>query len=64
MVAHLKNLLRGASNVLDIVPEKRRYQLDRHGFATDASRLRGDFLTIGRGLSKQLQRESTNHSTR
>jgi len=64
MVDHLKNLLRGASGVLDIAPEKRRYQLDQRGFATDAERLRGDFATVGRGLSKQLKRESTNNRTR
>jgi hypothetical protein len=64
MVDHLKNLLRGASSVMDIAPGKRSYQLDRRGFAKDAERLRGDFATVGRGLSKQLKRESTNHRTR
>lgn len=65
MIDHLKNLLHGASRVLDIAPADRlRYQLDRRGFATDAGRLRGDFVTVGRGLSKQLKRESTNHRTR
>lgn len=64
MVDHLKNLLRGASSVLDIAPDKRHYQLDRRGFAADAERLRGDFATVGRELSKQLKRESTNYRTR
>jgi len=64
MVDHLKNLFRGASSVLDIAPVKRGYQLDRRGFATDAERLRGDFETVGRGLSKQLKRESANNRTR
>lgn len=64
MVDHLKNLLRGASCALNIAPEKRLYQLDKRGFATDAERLRGDFATVGRGLSKQLKRESANNRTR
>lgn len=64
MTEHLKNLLRGAAGALDIAPERRRYQLDQRGFATDAERLRGDFATVGRGLSKQLKRESANNRTR
>lgn len=64
MVDHLKNLLRGASSVLDIAPERRSYQLDKRGFDTDAKRLRSDFAAVGRGLSKQLKRESANYRTR
>lgn len=64
MVDHLKNLVRGASRVLDIAPERRSYQLDRRGFVTDAKRLRGDFAAVGRGLSKQLKHESTDYRTR
>ena len=64
MVDHLKNLLRGAFGVFDIALENRAYRLDQRGFATDAERLRGDFASVGRGLSKQLKRESTNHRTR
>jgi hypothetical protein len=64
MVEHLKNLLRGAAGVLDISPEKRRYQIERRGFATDAERLHRDFATVGRDLRKQLKRESANHRKR
>ncbi len=64
MVAHLKNWLQGASKVLDLMPEPRGYQLDQHGFATDAERLRGDFAIVGRGLNEQLKREPTNNRTR
>lgn len=64
MTDHLKNLLRGAAGALDISPARRRYQLDQRGFATDAERLRGDFATVGRGLSKQLKRESANNRSR
>lgn len=65
MIDHLKNLLHGAALVLDIAPAERlRYQIDQRGFETDAGRLRGDFATVGRGLSKQLKRESANHRTR
>jgi len=64
MVDHLKNLLRGASSVLSVVPDGRRYQLERRGSATDAERLREDFATVGRGLRKQLRRESADYSTR
>lgn len=64
MVDHLKNLLWGASGVLDIAPRRRRYQSDPRGFVTDADRLRGDFATVGRGLRKQLKRESSDYRTR
>jgi hypothetical protein len=61
---HLINLFSGVGSALELLPEARRYQVDRRGFSTDARRLRGDFETVARGLRKQLKRESANYRTR
>ena len=61
---HLLNWLYGAGSALELLPEPRRYHVDRLGFASDARRLRGDFRTVAQGLRRQLKRESTNYRTR
>jgi len=61
---HLLNILRGAACAFDLVPKSRRYHVDNRGFATDAKRLRGDFLAVGRDMRVQLKRESTNYRAR
>ena len=61
---HLLNLLCGVANVLEVAPERRQYHIERHGFANDAKRLRGDFAAVGRDLRTQLKRESSNYRPR
>jgi len=61
---HLMNLFSGVGSVLELLPEPRRYHVDRRGFSTDARRLRGDFETVARGLRKHLKHESANYRTR
>ena len=61
---HLMNWLYGVGSALELLPEPRRYHVDRKGFSTDARRLRGDFETVARGLRKQLKHESANHRSR
>ncbi len=61
---HLINFFSGAGSVLELLPESRRYHVDRQGFSTDARRLRGDFASVARGLRKHLKHESANYRTR
>lgn len=61
---HLLNLLRGAASAIVLLPKSRNYRVDSHGFDIDAQRLRGDFSVVGRGLRKQLKRESANYRAR
>jgi hypothetical protein len=61
---HLLNMLRGYATALELMPKTRRYHVDRHGFATDAQRLRDDFQAIGHDMRAQLKRESINYRTR
>lgn len=61
----LKNLLKSAAGAMGDSLTPRDYHLDRHGFATDAARLRGDFAAVGRDLQKTLKREQqTNDGAR
>lgn len=57
-------MLRGYATALELMPKARRYHVDRHGFATDAQRLRDDFQAIGHDMRAQLKRESINYRTR
>jgi len=61
---HLLNMLRGAATALELMPKPRHYHIDNRGFATDAKRMRGDFVAISRDMRIQLKRESANYRTR
>lgn len=61
---HLLNWLYGAGSTLELLPESRRYRVNRQGFAADTRHLRGDFEIVARGLRRQLKRESANYRTR
>lgn len=61
----LRNLLNGAAGAMRDSLSQRDYQLNRHGFESDAAHLRGDFAAVGRDLRKSLKREQqTNNRSR
>jgi hypothetical protein len=57
-----RNLLRNLEGLFNFTP--RDYHLDRSGFATDARNLRRDFVSVGRCLKKNLDRESSDQRAR